>query len=753
MKQLWQVPRTGRLLMPDVPVLKPSKNQILVRTVASLVSVGTEKYLLEFAQKSLLEKALARPDLVRQVIAKVRAEGIQEAWRQAMARLDVPVPLGYSSAGVVVEVGSAVQNFSVGERVACSGSGFAAHAEFAAVPANLCVRIPDHLDFESATFAAVGGIALEAVRMAHVSLGCNVAVIGLGLLGQLAIQLLHAAGCHVVGMDVDPQKAEMALGHGAEAAVSDYAQLRALAPRGRSSAGFDSVIILAATPSNQPLEEAAEICRERGCVVAAGLVGLDLPRKAFYDKELELVVSRAWGPGVYDSAYKDAGLDYPLPYARWTAQRNLEEFVAQLAKGTVRIGHLISHRFAFSRSLEAYELILSGREPYTGVVLEYPEAKLSSERTSVVWLKNENSSPGSSIPGDIRIGVIGVGLFARGTILPLLKRTPGIRLRGAASSMAASARYAAEKFGFEYCTSDYQELLEDPDVHLVFVMTRHGSHARIAGEALRRGKHVFVEKPLALTPQQLQEITKTLEAAADSARSSIPLFMVGFNRRFSPFATWLKEGFAGVTDPLTILCTVNAGPVAADSWVHSPEEGGGRIIGEICHFVDLIQHFTSCPPRRVYAETLKSSRYERSDNLVITLKMANESIASITYVSSGDKAYSRERIEVFGGGTVGFIEDFKAAALVHQGRTKRIRNWFRVDRGHLAEIQALLSAIREGGRQPVSWAEYVYTTLATFAVEESLKRSGPVEVDLGMLSRLEVAAEQAADVQGCASSF
>ena len=747
MKQLLQNYKTGRLQIQEVPASPAGSYRVVVRTFASLVSVGTEKSMLELARKSLLGKAMARPDLVRQVIAKAQAEGILEAWRQAMGRLDTPVPLGYSSAGVVIDVGPGVQGFAVGDRVACAGSGYAGHAEVVSVPMNLCVKIPEGVDFESAAFVALGGIALEAVRMARVSLGETVVVIGLGLLGQIAVQLLNAAGCHVIGMDIHPRKAEMALQHGAEAVATDYSNLSAICRQRTGNQGADAVIILAATPSNEPLERAAELCRERGRIVAAGLVGLQIPRKPFYDKELELVVSRAWGPGLYDPHYTEKGLDYPLAYARWTAKRNMEEFLAQLAKGAIRVDHLITHRFPFDRAPEAYELILEGKEPYIGVLLTY-EREPDLSRTVVVK-RNQRGQRGqesqrgqiSSVPsvpsalsGPLGVGLIGAGQFAAGTLLPILKGLKGLRFRGVATATGLSARHVADKFGFEYCTTDYHEILNDPEIALVFILTRHGAHAPLVAEALRAGKHVFVEKPLALNPEQLRELVRAYkgpEGLDGPSVSSVPsgsLLMVGFNRRFSPFAKWLKDRFADIPEPLAVHCTVNAGPVPPDHWVHDPEQGGGRIIGEVCHFVDLIQYLTGSLPVRVYAETLTSRGYKPSDNVVITLKMANGAIGSITYVAGGDKRYPRERVEVFGGGAVGVIENFKAATFIRGGRKMRIRNWLSVDRGHRGEVEALLSAIRAGGPAPVAFEEYVYTTLATFAIEESLRKGTPVRI-------------------------
>jgi polar amino acid transport system substrate-binding protein len=422
----------------------------------------------------------------------------------------------------------------------------------------------------------------------------------------------------------------------------------------------------------------------------------------------------------------------------------MEEFLAQLAKGAVRVDHLITHRFPFDRAPEAYELILEGKEPYIGVLLTY-EREPDLSRTVVVKRdqrgqrgqesqRGQISSVPSALSGPLGVGLIGAGQFAAGTLLPILKGLKGLRFRGVATATGLSARHVADKFGFEYCTTDYHEILNDPEIALVFILTRHGAHAPLVAEALRAGKHVFVEKPLALNPEQLRELVRAYkgpEGLDGPSVSSVPsgsLLMVGFNRRFSPFAKWLKDRFADIPEPLAVHCTVNAGPVPPDHWVHDPEQGGGRIIGEVCHFVDLIQYLTGSLPVRVYAETLTSRGYKPSDNVVITLKMANGAIGSITYVAGGDKRYPRERVEVFGGGAVGVIENFKAATFIRGGRKMRIRNWLSVDRGHRGEVEALLSAIRAGGPAPVAFEEYVYTTLATFAIEESLRKGTPVRI-------------------------
>jgi predicted dehydrogenase/threonine dehydrogenase-like Zn-dependent dehydrogenase len=722
MKQLYQSYRTGALAVVDVPEPLVSGGRLLVRTEASLVSAGTERAMIELARKSLLGKALARPDLVRRVVDTARTEGVAEAYRQATGRLDAPVPLGYSSAGVVVEVGAGVGGFLPGDRVACTGAGVAGHAETNLVPATLCAKLPPGVSFESGAFAALGGIALEAVRVAHAGLGDRVVVIGLGLIGQLAVQILRAAGCHVFGIDVVPDKVAMALAAGAEAgATTGTDDVASLVRDFTDGHGADAAIILASGGGNAPLEQAAELVRERGRVVATGLVGLDVPRTPFYDKELELVVSRAWGPGLYDPRYAERAEDYPLPYARWTAGRNIAEFLALVGRKAVDVERLITHRFGMDRALEAYELITTGAAPHVGVVLIY--AGRAAERDRVVRVAPPPAGhPARAAGHGVGVGLIGAGLFAKGTLLPALKGVDGLAFRGVATATGLTGRDVAARFGFEYATTDYRELLADPACDAVLIATRHDLHARLVVEALAAGKHVFVEKPLALTPEEL--------AAVDAARRAPPgaVVAVGFNRRFSPFTMQVRRWLQGVREPLVVTCRVNAGPVRADSWVHDPAQGGGRIVGELCHFLDLVQALTGADPVRVQAETLRSAAHRASDNVVATVTCADGSVASIAYVATGDKGFPRERIEVFGGGAVAVIDNFRSAYLRARGRERR-RLGANVDRGHRAELEAFVGAIRRGGPSPVPFERYLATTRATFALEEALRTGGAVRVE------------------------
>jgi len=505
--------------------------------------------------------------------------------------------------------------------------------------------------------------------------------------------------------------------------------IREFAPQGP-----DAVIIMAATPSNEPLELAAKVARERARIIVAGLVGLRIPRELFFDKELELVVSRAWGSGVFDPLYVEKGIDYPYAYARWTAKRNLEEFLVKVAQGAVKVNHLITHRFPIEQAIKAYELILEGKELYIGVLITYPatEKLLGKHKVELKTSLKKSSIQKKKMVG---VGVIGAGLFATTTLLPILNREKRVKLKGIATTTGYKGWHAGKKFGFEYCTTDYRELLDDPDIDLIMILTRHGSHSNFVIEALRAGKHVYVEKPLAIHEEQLRAI---IEAYNEVQRESKRILFVGFNRRFSPFTVWLKERFQDVIEPLAVQCTINAGLVPADHWVHDLEEGGGRIIGEACHFVDLIQYITNSVPIRVYAETLGSKAYKTSDNIIITLKMANGSIGSITYISGGDKSFPREQIEVFGGGAVGVIDNFRKAIFVCGGHRKIKRSFLSIDRGHQGELEALLDTLCFSGEPPIGFEQYIYTTLATFAIEESLKEGVPIDISNKVQSLLGV---------------
>lgn len=728
MKQVLQNLKNGETLVVDVPVPAPQKGEALVRTAASLVSAGTERMLVSFAEKSLLGKARSRPDLVRQVVDKARREGILTTLEAAFGRLDQPMPLGYSSAGTITALGEGLTGFKVGQRVACAGGGFAVHAEYACVPKNLLAALPAQVDFESAAFSTLGAIALHGFRLAEVQLGERVGVIGLGLLGLLAVQIARAAGCQVIGVDLDPGRVALGESLGALATLRPQAQEAAQSfTRGR---GCDAVLICADTSASDPVELAGAIARDRARVVAVGAVGLRLPRKVYYEKELTFLNSRSYGPGRYDPAYEEMGSDYPIGYVRWTEGRNLEAFVELLDAGSVDVKPLISHRFAVDQAPQAYELITGKQtEPFLGVLLTYPESENGqTDQVVLTQQKGHADSPaepavttaGGAQTDLVQLGVLGAGNFALAVMLPAVKGTPGIQLVGVASASGVNARYAAERFGFVYATSDSSRILQDPQVNTVAVLTRHHLHAEQVIAALRAGKHVFCEKPLAINRAELEEIHQALQTAQASAVP--PLLMVGFNRRFAPLAVRMKEFLGSQSEPLYAHYRVNAGYIPLSHWTQDPEQGGGRIIGEGCHFIDFLTYLVGSPPISTSVQGLPDGGRYREDNVVISLTFSDGSIGLVSYLANGDKAFPKERVEVFQSGRVAVLDDFRLLELTFNGKRKSIYSRLRQDKGHRAEWGAFTAAIRAGGPPPIPYDQLFGVMQSTLDAADSLRQ-------------------------------
>ncbi len=717
MKQVLQNPKTGEVRVVDVPPPTAQRGRLLVRTAASLISAGTERMTVELGQKSLLGKARERPDLVRQVIQKAKNEGLWQTVRAVQARLASSTALGYSAAGTVIAVGEDIAEFHVGDRVACAGAGFASHAEIVAVPKNLCARVPAGVSLEHAAFGTLGAIALQGVRLAEPTLGEAVVVVGLGLLGQLTVQLLKANGCRVFGVDLDASKVELARALGADdAAVIDAGTKRAVLDWSRGR-GADAVLITAATSSNEPIEFAGEVARLRGRVVAVGLVGMNVPRKVYYEKELSLIVSRSYGPGRYDPAYEERGHDYPFAYVRWTEGRNLEAFLDLIAEGRVKLDPLITHRFKIEEAEAAYRLITGDqREPYLGVLLQYDEERPVERRIEMATARKAAARTASA-----RVGLIGAGNYARTMLLPALQAA-GMEFYAVATASGVSARDVAERYGFRYCVAGPEEILDDERVDLVVIATRHDLHAELASRALERNRHVFVEKPLALNDEELDRV---LESAA---RSSAQL-AVGFNRRFSPLARAAKDFFETRREPLSILYRVNAGRIPREHWTQDPREGGGRIIGEVCHFIDLMQFLTGAFPVRVYAEEIETRNHEIvcEDSVFITIRFSDGSNGCIAYLSEGDRALAKERIEIFGDGRTFVLDDFRTARAYHRGRERRMR-LRRQDKGQWEQAKVLRAMMAEGLPAPISLAELAATTRATFRLRDALRLRRPVEL-------------------------
>jgi predicted dehydrogenase/threonine dehydrogenase-like Zn-dependent dehydrogenase len=654
----------------DVPRPSIAATEVLVQTSASLISSGTERAVTALAQSSLLAKARARPDLVRQVIHKARTEGLAQTARTVRDRLDSDVPLGYSAAGIVLEVGDHVAGVSPGQLVATAGAGKANHAELQAVPGLLAVPVPDHVPAGDAAFAAVASIGLHGLRLAEVGPGSKVVVVGLGLVGQLTARLALAAGCSVAGIDVADLPLERARAEGVEAILEtgDETSARILDwSRGR---GADAVIVTAAGKSSEPMLRTPALCRDRATIVVVGDVGLDLDRRPLYEKELSLRFARSYGPGRYERSYEDWAVDFPAGQVRWTEGRNLEAVIDLLASGRLRVGDLVTHRYAVEDAAEAYQLMETNREPYLAIALSYRET-LEPERPLVVST--------AAVTGQLRVGFVGAGAFASSILAPRFKDA-GAELVSVASASGLSARHLAERAGFRHAVAGADGVIDDPDVDAVVIATPHDTHAELSVRALRAGKHVFCEKPIALTEQELDEVEKTW-------RESGRALMVGFNRRWSPLVGRLREQLASGVGPLVINYRVNAGPLPEEHW-YRDRRFGGRLLGEVCHFIDTCGAIVGDDAAAVSAIASSSRERALGDDLVVTLAYASGSLAVITYAGAGHHSTEKERIEVLGRGHSAVLTDFRS--LTVDGKSDSGRQ----QKGHIEEVEAFVAACR-----------------------------------------------------------
>lgn len=702
MKQVEQNYRSGELKVVEAPAPRLSDGALLVATRVSLISSGTEKQLMDIAKASLAGKAMARPDLVRRVIRNVRRDGLRPTMEKVFTKLDTPIPLGYSLAGEVLEVGRRVGGFAVGDRIACAGSGLANHAEVNAVPKNLTVRIPDGVSDEDASFVTLGAIALQGVRQAAPTLGEKIVVMGLGLIGLLTVQLLKANGCRVLGFDPNAERAKLAKELGADVSVCDT--LATAVSGFTDGQGADAVILAASTQSNDPINVAAEICRLKGRVVIVGLVGMNLDREAFYKRELDLKLSMSYGPGRHDPSYEIAGHDYPLPYVRWTEQRNMEAFLALVADGKVTPARLVTHRFAIGDAEQAYGLMERG-EPHLAMLLTYANASPERAERRIARAPQQGEADPSTV------AFIGFGNYAKGMLLPALRKVAGVKLATVVTSTGLSARHAGEKFGFATIATESEAAIEDWSVGTIFIATRHDTHSPLATAALNAGKHVFCEKPLALDDAGLDEV---LAAAAASTK----VLTVGFNRRFAPSLVSAKAALEPRSGPLVMIYRVNAGAIPADNWVQR-DEGGGRIVGEACHFVDALTYLCGSLPTEVSAVAARG----HDDAVSSLVKFADGSTGAIVYSSLGDAAVTKEYIEIFAAGVVVQLDDYCSLAVTRDGKRKSQKS--AQDKGQTALVAAFMRAAKNGEEPPIPLVELEAVTRATFAIEESL-RTGAV---------------------------
>ncbi|MGI8918540.1 MAG: bi-domain-containing oxidoreductase [Pyrinomonadaceae bacterium] len=713
MKQVLQNRKDGAPNVVDVPVPALQKGRVLVRTAASLISSGTERAAVEMLGKGLVQEARDRPDLVRAVMEKARKEGLLNTFSAVRDKLSAATALGYSAAGIVIGVGDDVSDFRIGDRVACAGVGFASHAEAISVPRNLCVQLPAGVGFEAGAFGTLGAIALQGVRLAEPTLGESVVVIGLGLVGQLTVQLLKANGCRVLGIDLDAERVKLAMQLGADAAYVSGDEVKRTVQDWTRGRGADAVLLTAATESSEPLGLAGEISRSKGRVVVVGSTGMEVPRQPFYMRELSLQVSMSYGPGRYDPEHEELGHDYPVGYVCWTENRNIEAFLDLVASQRINVEALVTHRFSIDEASHAYQLIAGEiHEPYLGVVLNY-DTERELERT-IQFTKRTGRGKKA-----VRIGLIGAGGYVTQMLLPHFKNQRA-DFRSIQTASGVSANNVGKKFGFARGVSTADEVINDPDVNLVVIGTQHDLHATLTCRALEANRDVFAEKPLALRDEDL-------EAVLAAAQNSSGRLMVGFNRRFSPLVQRAGEIFAGRAGPLSLLYRVNAGRIPREHWAHDPEKGGGRIIGEVCHFVDLLQYLIGAPPISVFAEAVSGNNAAavNHDSVFITLRFADGSNGAIAYLAEGDSALGKERVEIFGEQKTFVLDDYRRASLYHNGKEEQFTLRSQ-DKGQADEVKAVCAMVLEGSPSPIPLEELVATTRATFRIVDSL-RSGQRE--------------------------
>ena len=710
MKAVLQNVKTGLISVGDIPQPVARPAYVLVRNICSLVSAGTEKSVLEFSKAGYLQKAKQRPDLFRKVLNRAKNEGLWQTYQIVSNLINQPIQLGYSSAGVVLEVGPEVTDIRVGQRVACAGLFVATHSEVVSVPRNLAAPIPDGVSFEEASFVTVGAIAMQGVRLADLALGEHVVVYGLGLVGMVAAQLAAAAGCHVIGVDIDSSKVQLACSFGCTGIVASP-ELEQAIVQATGGYGADKVLLCAATKSNEPIERVPAFTRQKGVLVVVGDVPMNIPRRAYYDKEIDIRISRSYGPGRYDLGYEEGGIDYPYAYVRWTENRNMVATLDLVARRRVAFSRLITHRFDVGEATRAYELIDGTvREPYLGIVIRYAE----DEPTTPI--ERSVTFPAAALKADaVGIGVVGAGNFAKAFLLPAFASQAKGAIRSICTASGVSAATVAKKYGAVRATPDPEDVFRDPSVRLVLIATRHDTHADYVLRALDANKAVYVEKPLALTLAEIDAIRDKYSAMARAGTN--PFVMVGFNRRFSPLARSLKAVFARRTEPMSIIYRVNAGSVSRSEWIHDAAMGGGRILGECGHFIDFATFLTNSLPVRVTSVALRAAGRSSDETVTITLEMNDGSLCTIHYFANGNPSMPKERVEVFSGGICAELTNFRSLK-VHGASAPGRQRYLNQAKGFSEEAQAVVNAVACDGPSPIPFDNiYAVSRTSVLAVQ------------------------------------
>jgi len=718
MKQLVQNLKTGEMKIIDAPIPALGPKNIIVRVHHSLISAGTEGSKVSMARKGYLGKAKERPEQVKQVIDTLKKEGFSNTYRKVMNKLDSWTPLGYSCAGEVIEAGSEITSLKSGDLVACAGADIANHAQVVSVPLNLCAKLPQGVNTAAAAYTTVGAIALQGIRQADLRLGEFCAVIGLGLIGQLTVQMLAASGVQVFGIDVNPQTLDVAKESGAvESFLRADATLLQSILEATAGKGVDAVIITAGVNSLDPVELAGQLARKKGRVIIVGAVPTGFSRENYYKKELDLRMSSSYGPGRYDPVYEEKGIDYPYGYVRWTENRNMQAFLNLIALGRISPQSLTTHTFAFEKATDAFDLIMKKEERYFGILLEYDTQK-SVDKINVL--------SGNPKQEKVNIGFIGAGSFAQTFLLPNIAKEKDVALIGVVNNQGHTAQTVAERYGFAFAATDASAVYNDDKINTVFIATRHNLHAAQVLDALKKGKHVFVEKPLALALEELEEIRNLYKKISGekirNPQSPIPNLMVGFNRRFAPHIKKIKEKFTGA--PLAVHYRINAGFIPPDHWTQDKEIGGGRIIGEVCHFTDLAMHIAGALPASVQAFAIPDSS-GLNDSLVCNIQFKNGSVASVSYLANGSKSLPKEYLEVSAAGLSAVVDDFKELRVY--GRKEKKYKLLAQNKGHKSEVQAFLQAIKKGGPSPISFEEIYHSGLMPFKIIESIQKKKVID--------------------------
>lgn len=698
----------------NVPIPACRDNGILVQTIVSLISAGTEKMLIDVAKKSLIGKAKARPDLVKQVLNKIKKEGIKPTLNKVFTKLEVPIPLGYSCMGKILMTGSNIKAVAVNDRVACAGAGFANHSEANYIPKNLFIKVPDDVSDDEAAYTTVGSIALQGLRQLNPTLGEKIAVIGSGLIGLITVQLLKANGCEVLAVDIDESRLNLAETLGADK-ICLSEDINSAAESLSNGYGMDGVIITASSKTKQIVADAGEVCRMKGRVIMVGFTPIDIPRDIYYKKELEFKLSMSYGPGRYDRNYEELGIDYPYPYVRWTEQRNMQAFIKLVAHKKISLQPLTTHRFNFENVMEAYKLI-SGKidEAYLGVLLKYKQESLS--------LRNSIEIPQKRSDNDIKVGLIGAGNFAQSVVLPALKRT-NASLITLVNLGTINLVTTGRKFGFKNIATDPKEIYANEDINTVIITTKHNSHADLVIKSLEAKKHVFVEKPLAISEANLNRIRKQYSTSTSK-------LTVGFNRRFSSHAKVIHDIASKAQTPLVMNYIINAGKIDIDHWMQDPSIGGGRIIGEVCHFIDFMQYISDTNPISVSATAIKTAHkhFSNNDSIQINLEFENGSIGNITYHALGDTSLSKEYFELAAGGYTCKMHDFRRTEITFRGKTRKYKTKMQ-DKGFVKEFQAFFDYILNNKSHPISFESLYLTTLSTFRVLESIQTGLKIKIE------------------------